>query len=405
MMDHTPLQGIRIIDLTHAWAGPHATRLLADFGAEVIRVEYPRRLCLLRGAKKENQAYNNHPGWFQVNRNKYSIALDLKQEKDRTILQDLVKISDVFIENARTGVMERLGFSYHHLSEIKPDIIMVSMAAFGNSGPHASYAGYGATIETVGGIQNLTAYDKQSKPYRVKEMDILNGIAAAGVVVTALFHRQRTGEGQHVDFSHLEAGTHALIGEHLLEYAMNGAQTLPLGNRHFACAPQGCYQCRGEDKWVTLTVRSEEEWQRFCDTLGHPEWKTDLRFATRSARMKNHDELDRLITEWTMRQTHYEAMQILQGHGIASGAVLNVKEISDDSHLQGRNYFLDKVSGSDKPFTGLPFKLSRGKGRIRWRGPDLGQHNECVLCKLLGRSRDEVKPLLEDEIGTAYDPE
>ncbi len=404
-MNSSPLEGIRVIDLTHAWAGPHATRLLADYGAEVIRVEYVRRLCLLRGGKKDNHAYNHQPGWFQVNRNKYSITLDLKQEWDRDVFRDMIKISDVFIENARTGVMEQLGFSYGHLIEIKPDIIFVSMAAFGNSGPYASYAGYGATIETVGGIQNLTAYDRHSKPYRIKELDIFNGIAAAGAIMTALFHRQRTGKGQHVDFSHMEAATHALIGEHLLEYAVNGVQTLPYGNRHFSYAPQGCYQCRGEDKWVTLTVRSEEEWRNFCDAVNHPEWKTNPRFDTRTARMKHHDELDRLIEQWTRQLTHYEAMEILQNHGIPSGAVLNVSEINSDNHLKKRGYFVEEETGAHRAFQGLPFKLSQAAGKIQWGGPDLGQHNDYVLGELLGRSTDEVKRIPVDEIGTAYDPE
>jgi crotonobetainyl-CoA:carnitine CoA-transferase CaiB-like acyl-CoA transferase len=404
-MDPRPLQGIFILDLTHAWAGPHATRVLADFGAEVIRVEYIRRLCLLRGGKTENQAYNNHPGWFQINRNKYSVTLDLQTEADRGVLEQLVKIADVFIENGRTGVMERLGLSYRHLKAMKPDIIMLSMAGFGNSGPYAAFAGYGATFEAMSGIQSLTAYAKNDRPYRIKEMDIINGITAAGAIMTALFHRQRTGEGQYIDFSHMEAATHALIGEHVLELAMNGQQTLPLGNRHFKFALQGCYACRGTDKWVTLTVRSEAEWQRFCAVLGHPEWQHDPRFASQSARRKNHDELDRLIEAWTRRHTNYEAMQILQHHGIPAGAVLDAAEICTDPHLQAREYFAQDPGDGHKPYMGLPFKLSQGSGKIRWRGPDLGQHNEFVRCELLGQSQDEVKPIKEEDLGTAYDPE
>ena len=404
-MGPLPLAGIRIVDLTHSWAGPHATRVLADFGAQVIRVEYVRRLCLLRGARKENQAYNKHPGWFQVNRNKHSLTLDLRQAQDRSMLQGLVKNSDVFTENARTGVMEKLGFDYRQLRQIKPDIIMVSMAAFGNSGPYASYAGYGATVETVGGIQSLTGYDKTGKPQRIKEMDIINGIVAAGAIMTALLHRQITGRGQHIDFSHMEASTHALIGEHLLEYAMNGTQSLPLGNRHVRFAPQGCYRCQGADEWVALTVRSEEEWQRFCEALGHPELKMDPRFSSQEARRKNHDTLDRLIEAWTAEHGHIEAMEILQGFGIPAGAVLNVDELSRDRHLAEREYFFQEVMGSHRPFMGVPFKLSQGSGKVRWRGPDLGEHNKPVLCGLLGVSPDEIKPIDQFEIGTAYDPE
>jgi crotonobetainyl-CoA:carnitine CoA-transferase CaiB-like acyl-CoA transferase len=402
-MSDLPLQGVRIIDLTHSWAGPHATRILADFGSEVIRVEYASRMCMFRGGKIENKAYNKFPAWHQINRNKYSITLDLKTGRDKKVLKDLVKISDVFVENARTGVMNNLGFGYADLIKIKSDIIMLSMAAFGNSGPYATYAGYGATVESLSGIQKLTAYADTKRPYRIRELDVINGVSAAGAIMTALLHHQKTGQGQHIDFSQMEAPTHALIGEHLLEYAMNGFRSGQLGNRHFKFAPQGCYQCKGTDKWVTLTIRSDGEWHRFCEALNHPEWKEDRRFATRSARIKNHDQLDRMIEKWTIRHSHIEAMQILQKRGIPSGAVLDAAEICRNPHLRHRQYFLGGVKDSDKEFVGLPFKLTNGGGRISWPGPDLGQHNQYVLCKLLGRSKNEVHPIKVSELGTAFD--
>jgi crotonobetainyl-CoA:carnitine CoA-transferase CaiB-like acyl-CoA transferase len=404
MKNNLPLKGVRIIDLSHSWAAPHCTRILADFGAEVIKVEYILRLCLLRGARKEGRTYNTHPAWLQVNRNKLSITLDLKVERDREILTDLIKTCDVFVENSRPGVMKKLGFGYNDVVKIKKDMIMLSMSAFGNTGPYASYSGYGAVFEAVGGIQSLTAYDRNSRPYRIKEMDITNGLAGASAVMTALLHRQQTGQGQYIELSQLEASTHATIGEHLLEYAMNSQQTLPLGNRHWKFAPQGCYRCKGEDKWVVITIRSEMEWQRLCEVLSHPEWISDARFATREARIENHDMLNQLIAVWTSQYTQLEAMEILQSQGIPSGAVLDVSEISENTHLKHRQYFVRDVGGSDKLFMGMPFALNKGSGEIRWRGPDLGQHNEYVLCEMLGRSIDEVKPIQEDEIGTAYDP-
>ncbi len=404
-MSFLPLKGIRVIDLSHSWAAPHCARILADFGAEVIKVEYVRRLCLLRGSKKEDQTYNSHPGWCQVNRNKYSITLDLKIENDRQILQDLIKISDVLIENSRTGVMDNLGFGYQDVTRIKNDLIVLSMAAFGNTGPYASYAGYGAIFEALSGIQSLTAYQRGLKPARIKELDITNGLAGACAVMTALLHRQRTGEGQYIDMSQFEAATHGLIGEHLLECVMNGNQTYPLGNRHWKFAPQGCYRCKGDDKWVTLTVKTEEEWRSFCEVLGHTEWISDLRFANSESRNENHDLLDRMIEEWTIQHTHYEVMHILQKYGISSGAVLDVAEINSDPHLKDREYFTEGVNGAEKRFMGMPFKLSKGHGKVRWHGPALGEHNEKVICDLLGHSKNEIRPVLEEEIKTAYDPE
>ncbi len=405
MKSALPLRDIRIIDFSHSWAGPHCSRLLADFGAQVIKVEYAKRLCLLRGGRKDNHAYNHHVAWFQVNRNKLALTLDLEIKRDRGILTDLIKISDVFIENSRAGVMDKLGFGYDDISKIKDDIIMLSMTAFGSTGPYCSYAGYGAVMEAVSGIQSLTAYKKGEKPQRVKELDVTNGVAGAGAVMTALMFRKKTGQGQHIDFSQLEAAAHATIGEHLLEYSMKGSQTLPLGNRHWKFAPQGCYRCLGDDKWIALTIRSESEWQVFCEILGRPEWILDKRFATEEARMKNHDALDLLIEEWTTKQTHYQVMQMLQDQGIPAGAVLDVSELSRDPHLKERAYFVRDTSGADRQFMGMPFKLSKGAGRVLWQGPDLGQHNEYVVCELLGRSPEEVPAVREDQIGTAYDPE
>jgi crotonobetainyl-CoA:carnitine CoA-transferase CaiB-like acyl-CoA transferase len=403
-MKDVPLKGIRVIDLSHSWAAPHCTRILADFGAEVIKVEYPRRLCLLRGARKEKKVYDSHPAWFQVNRNKLSITLDLKSGADRQILRELVKISDVLVHNSRTGVMDRLGFGYADLVNIKEDLVVLSMSAFGQTGPYASYAGYGAVFEALGGIQSLSAYEKNAKPARVKEIDTFNGVMGACAVMTALIYRQRTGKGQHIDLSQLEAATHATIGEHLLEYAMNGVQTSPQGNRHRFFAPQGCYRCNGEDRWIAITIRSDDEWRKFCEVLGHQEWFADPRFATREARQKNHDQLDRLIEAWTLSRNHCEAMHELQHGGLPAGAVLDVVELSNDLHLRERCYFLRSEKHPGRPFMGMPFRLKEGCGKVYWRGPDLGQHNKDVLCDMLGRSEEDVKPIREEEIGTAFDP-
>jgi crotonobetainyl-CoA:carnitine CoA-transferase CaiB-like acyl-CoA transferase len=400
-----PLAGIRVIDLSHNWAGPHATRLLADYGAEVIKVEYSRRMDGMRGGRKENQAYNHHPRWLQINRNKLSITLDLKRSRDVDVFKGLVRISDVVVENSRVGVMKRLGLGYEVLSEIKPDLIYVSMSAFGQTGPEASYAGYGGSLEALSGIQVLTSYEKNSRPARVREMDVTNGILGACAIMTALVYRQQTGQGQWIDLSQLETATSSLIGEHLLEYAMNGEQTLPLGNRHARYAPQGCYRCKGDDQWVVISIRSDEEWERFCTVIGHPELVNDASLTTSLDRAQYQDELDKLIEGWTLSHTHLEAMSLLQQVGIAAGAVINNAEISEDLHLRERGFLQKPGDGGEKLYPGLPFRLSEGGGEVQRRGPFLGEHNEYVLCQLLGRPKDEIESLTEDKIGTAFDIE
>jgi crotonobetainyl-CoA:carnitine CoA-transferase CaiB-like acyl-CoA transferase len=400
-----PLSGIRVVDLTHDWAGPHATRMLADFGAEVIKVENSRRMDSMRGAFKENQAYNHHPRWFEINRNKLSITLDLRNDGDVAVFKKLVKTSDIVVESSRAGVMERFGLGYDILREVRPDIIMVSMSGFGHTGPESSYGGYGGALEPISGIQALTAYEKHEKPVRIREVDVTNGLMGACAIMTALVDRQRTGQGQFIDLSQVEAATVGVAGEHLLEYAMNGAQTLPVGNRNSRYAPQGCYQCSGHDKWVTLVVRTEREWQRLCEIIGQADLIGDPRFATPHARAQHHDELDSLIAQWTLAQSHVAAMHVLQQAGLCAGAVLTVAELVADPHLRERNYFQCLEGDSAQRFPGLPFKLSEVTPKITKRGPCLGEHNEYVQCELLGLSSADLKPLLDDEIGTAYDIE
>lgn len=403
-MNERPLEGVRVVDFTHDWAGPFSTRILGDFGAEVIKVEYAKRMCPFRGGRLENRMYNRHPRWHQINRNKLSVTLDLHVPADRQAFKDLLGNSDILVNNSRPGVLEKLGLSYPHLRKLKPDLIFVSLSAFGASGPYATFSGYGGTIEPMSGLSELTAYEKSGQRYRLKEMDIFNGLMAASAIMTALVYRQRTGQGQHVDLSQMETAIHGLMGEHLLEYTMHGTQTLPMGNRHRWYAPQGCYRCKGDDKWVVLTIRTNEEWKALCDVMGHSKWASDPRYSTMEGRFERHDELDRGVEEWTIQYTHYEVMEMLQKRGIPAGAVLDVSELCRDQHLKERQYFVGTSDGSKELFPGFLFRLSRGAGGILRRGPDLGEHNKDVLCGMLGGAEEQVKPVKEDEIGTAFDP-
>lgn len=398
-----PLAGVRVVDLTHSWAGPHATRRLADFGAEVIRVEYPRRLCMFRGGKTAGRAYDELPGWIHLNRNKRSIALDLATADDAAVLRDLVRLADVFVENARPGVMARLGFGYDDLVVLKPDIVAVSMSAFGSDGPLRDYVGYGATLETVGGIQSLTSYE-DGPPQRIREMDVINGAAAAGAILTALLHRQRTGRGQHVDLSQLEASSHALVGQHFLEHALTGDAPVRRGNHDARLAVDGCYPCQGEDRWVTITVRTGTEWEGLCRALGRTEWAADPRFRTEAGRREHRAVLDEAISAWARTREHREAMRTLQELGVPAAAVLDPAEVAADPHLRQRGYFTGGVEDSEAEFLGMPYRMERGAGRVRRRGPRLDQDSAYVRCDLLGRPRESVVPLRESDLGTAFDP-
>jgi crotonobetainyl-CoA:carnitine CoA-transferase CaiB-like acyl-CoA transferase len=405
MTSSLPMAGIRIIDVTHDWAGPHATRLLADFGAEVIKVENSRRLDGMRGGYVENERYNQHPRWWEINRNKKSVTLDLKAEWGVAAFKDLVAVSDVLVENSRPGVMERLGLGYAALRALRPDLIYLSMSAFGHTGPHAAYAGYGGCIEPLSGIESLTGYAGDPRPRRIKEVDVTNGVLGACALMTALLHRCRTGVGQWIDLSQMEAATSGLIGEQLLELVMLGCAPAPNGNRDRQHAPRGAYPCQGEDQWVALSIRSESEWAAFCDVIGRPELRDDDRFATAAMRANHHDELDEIIATWTSQRSHYAAMHDVQRVGIAAGAVLNVAELTEDPHLQSRGYFVADPDGSGACFPGLPIRMSNAHPQMWGRGPRLGEHNQEILCGLLSRSPDESEPLTPDTIGTAFDIE
>jgi crotonobetainyl-CoA:carnitine CoA-transferase CaiB-like acyl-CoA transferase len=400
-----PLAGIRVIDLTHEWAGPHAARLLADFGAEVLKIEYFRRLDHMRGARKDDRMFDKHARFLQLNRNKRSVPLDLKEERDRSIFEDLVRRADVVICNSRPGVLERLGFGYDRLTALKPDIILASLSACGQTGPDRGYAGYGGGIEATAGVQCLTAYTHDGEPRRIREMDVTNGIGAAAAVLTALAARRRTGRGTWIDLSEVEFPAYSLVGESLMEYARAGTSTLPIGNRH-PDRVRGCYPCDGEDAWVTLSITDDRAWRSLCEVIGRPELAADERYADRDVRAVHHDEIDTLIAEWTRRRGKFDAMMLLQQAGVAAGAVMNAADLHRDPHLAARGYFRPpSAEPAGRNFSGMPFVMSRGGGEVVRSAPPLGEGSRDIVCGLLGRPSTDARTLALDDIGTDFDVE
>lgn len=402
--DRQPMAGIRIVDLTHDWAGPHAVRVMADYGAEVIKIEYHARLDGMRGAYLDK--INDHARWWEINRNKLTVSLDLHDPDQVHAFKELVKQADVVVENSRPGVYQRMGIGFDDLRKIKPDLIMVSMSAYGATGPESLYAGYGGAIEALSGVQALTAYSRDGDPMRVREVDVTNGVMGTCAIMTALMHRQHTGEGQWVDVSERETSSW-LIGEHLLEYTVNGEQTLPLGNRHPVYAPQGCYRTEGNDRWLVLTIRSDYEWAKFCEVAGLADATSDARFATVEGRRKHHDEIDGIIGGWTATQSPRSAMKMLQAAGLAAGMVATTEDIGADEHLLAREWFqiCGTATSADSRYPGFPFRFARGGGEFTRRGPDLDADNEAILCERLGLPRQILAAIAAQKLGTAFDME
>ena len=387
-----PLAGIRVLDLTHDWAGPHCARLLADHGADVIKIEYPQRLDGMRGGMPGK--VNDHPRVWQLHRNKRSLTLDLHDDEHRRLFTALVRESDVVLENSRPGVMAKLGYGYAALQQIKPDLIMVSMSAFGSDGPYAQYAGYGGTLEAICGIQDLTAYEADGQRFRVREMDVTNGIAGACAVMTALWHRQRNNEGQWIDLAESETAAW-LMGEQFIAAARAPGSVVPRGNRHAQFAPQGCYRCAGDDRWLTLSIRDDAEWAKLAARIGGA--ALDPAYATPDGRRAAHDALDALIGAWTADADAATLMRELQGDGLAAGMVCTAADVATDPHLQARGW-LQTVDG-DRRLPGLPFHFARGGGSVRHSGPKLGDANE-ALFGTLGLTPPDISP---SKLRTAYE--
>lgn len=370
-MERLPLYGYRILDLTTGWAGPYATRLLADMGAEVIRVEAANS-----GAQPRSAMFNH------VNRNKYACTLDLGQPRGRELFLRLVTLSDVVIEDHRSQELEELGLSYDVLRSAKADIILVSLA---NGSDIEARPRRRATV--------ITGYPGGAYAEPVA------GLAAAGAVALALWHRRRAGEGQRVDVSRWETMV-GLIGEYMVGYSMNRRLPQPVGNRHSSMAPHGCYRSAGDDQWVTIAVGDDEQFAALCRAMGRPELANDTRFADVVSRYKNQEELDSIVVEWTRRLAPQAVTQALQAAGVAAAPVFGVPALFDDPHLRARGFW-ESVSHPEAgtwDVDGVPWRLSRSSAHIRLPAPRFGEHNDYVLRGLMGVSEEEIRELAEARV-------
>lgn len=396
--------------MTQVYAGPYATRLLADMGAEVIKVESPVRTGRGGPAAQEGgvypdgvpgeRPYNRLAYYNELNRNHLAISLDLRSKEGREVFLNLARVSDVLIENFSARVMSNFGLEYAVLSKAKPDTIMLSMPAYGMTGPYRDYVGYGTGIEAMAGLSAMTGYEG-GPPLRVgvAYADPNAGLHAAFAVLAALHHRRRTGRGQYIDLSQREALT-MLLGEAVVDYSMRGRLLDRMGNAHPSMAPHGCYPCAGQDEWVAIAAGSGDEWHALRRAMGNPGWSRDGRFDDFEGRQRNHKELDKLIGEWTRGRTHYEVMRLLQEAGVRAGAVLGIAEMMEDPHYRARGFFemVAHPEAGTHPHPGVAWKMGRTPGSIRRPAPCFAEHNEYVFGELLGMSRNELERLQREAV-------
>src|SRR5262245_13643303 len=301
-MSQRPLTGIRVADFSWVWAGPFCTLQLAHLGAEVIRIETASRPCITRLIPPwpEGKPGVNRSGYFnQYNQNKRSLTLNLKSPEALEIARQLVAKSDIVAENFAGGVMDRMGLGYEVLKQLKADIIMISLSGYGAPGQEREHISYGPAQVPMSGMSSLTGYQGWPPMHvGISYGDPNGGLHGAFAVLCALMYRARTGQGQYIDLSQFETST-AMVAEGLLDYSMNGTQPERDGHRDPYIAQHGVFRSAGEDRWVSLVIRDDDEWQRFCAAIGRSELGNDARFTTLAARKQHEDALETIVTEWT----------------------------------------------------------------------------------------------------------
>lgn len=390
-MQSAILQGLRVVDFTRIVAGPYTTRLLADFGAEVIKVQSAKMATGIES--------NTTPYFCAWNRNKRSITLDLDQHEAREIFLKLVKISDIVVENFSPRVMSNWDLDYATLKKSNENLILLSMSATGQNGPWKDFVAYGPTVQSLGGLTYLTSYSREAPMgFGYAHADIISGLYGAISILAALEHRDRCGQGQHIDLSEYEAVC-TTIGPALIDACSNQNQIVPRGNdadqEH--AAPYGCYKCSGEDRWCVIAVFTEGQWQSLCGVLGNPDWAKDKTFSSPASRRQHKPILDRHISEWTAELTAEAVADCLQQAGIAAGVVQNAEDLANDPHLTDAGFFTSlnhPILGEIKTDT-YPVNF-KNCGKATWKAsPLLGEANQYVFEELLGMTKTTIQSYID----------
>lgn len=399
-----PLEGIRVVDLTRALAGPYCTMMLGDLGADVIKVERPGRGDEARGwgPPFAGEPYGPYPGesayFIAVNRNKRNITVNLKSSEGQEIVRRLAAKSDVFVENFRTGVLDRMELGYEDLHAVNPCLVYCSISGYGRTGPYADRPGYDLVIQAEGGFMGITG-PEEGPPSRVGVpiIDITAGMFAATAILAALRARDITGEGQLVDVSLLDAQV-ALLTNVASNHLVGGEGHRRLGNAHPNIAPYEAFPAR--DRWFVLAAGNERLWATLCDLLNRPDLKDDPRFADNNARVANRPALREVLDEEFRARDADEWLALLRQAGLPCGPINTIPEVFAHPQVEARDLILEAehpTAGTVR-FSGFPYKLSETPAKVRQPPPMLGQHTEEVLVELLGHSAEEVAGFREREI-------
>ena len=411
MKDNGILNGVRVVELGQLIAVPYATKLLSDMGAEIIRLESAQRPDAYRLAdfydeREDGKYWNRAINFNEQNRNKLSLGLELDHESSLEYLYDLISISDVFACNFTPRVMKKFGLEYEHLQKIRPDIIVISSTGYGHTGPWSSFGAIGFGTEAASGLAAATGYeDGPPVQPEIPYPDYTAAEHTVFAVMAALIHKLKEGEGQFIEISQAECVT-STTPETILEYTANKKIVKRIGNSHPNISPHGCYPCKGQDKWITITANSEYQWKSLSNLL-LPETDNDDRFESNESRIHNRTELDKLISSKTLSWDNVELMNTLQRKGVAAGAVLNGKELLFNEHLNQREFFEIVPHHPESevptlPYPGKPWKMSANPD-VKMKGaPLFGQHNESILKNYLGLTNESYDALINEEAVVNY---
>ncbi len=438
-MTNKPLDGVRVVDLCVVWAGPFATMILGDLGAEIVKPENPfvfqpmtrgaiarpSQIMLdrahawgggLPGNVVGERPWNYNPTFVSLYRNKKSFTVDLRRPEGMAALKKLVSVSDVVYENNATGTMEKLGITYHWLRAANPDIIFVRVPAYGSTGPYAHARALGVHLEAVMGHTLLRGYDDAdpSANTAIYSGDYLAGAQGAFAVMTALWHRDKTGEGQLIEIAQAENAA-AMFTQAIMDYSLNGRVQETIGNRDIhGHHPFGVYPAKSPgtaedqgDRWVAISVEDDEQWQALGRAMGGPEWAADPRFETNAGRADHYREIDGRIAAYTSTLDDYEIMNHLQAHGVACAPVLEASRMFDDPHLHARDFFRTQtVAGAGThQYVGPMWKFSETP--VEFLQPPIlfGEHNDYIYREVLGMSEAEYQAMKDTgHVAMDYDP-
>ncbi len=401
-----PLAGVRVLDLTQAWLGPYATMLLADLGAEVIKIESPTRPDVWRGvwpqppcARPGSHRWNTCHFFNSVNRNKSSLALDLDQERGKELFLKLVETADLVMENYTPRVMDNFGLGYPVLSRVNPALVMVSFSGYGKSGRYRDFKAHGASIETISGWVSLFGYP-DSRPMTMGEyqVDPIVGLQMAACALVGLLSSNARGTGQLIEGSMIETAI-GYIGEEVLLASSAAGQPTSKGNRHRQMAPHSVFRCYGEDEWVAIAVRNDSEWLALLSVVDQPVLR-DRRYSKAEGRLELADEVEAALSDWTRSRLAREIMLQLQAAGVPAGVVQRTDQALVDPHLEERGWFKPMRhpdTGTHK-YYGFPWSFSQARLSARLPPPRLGEDSAAILRAEFGLLSDEIQALVEAQV-------